>query len=270
MLSQDKKISKSEATLVSEMVNNGLYYQEALNWYNITYRYPTVQRALAMMACIISVVSALFVWTSWYGLYPLVESMPFAIYTNRDSSTFYPQLMKLKGVKHDTSNALITKFFIEQYIEDYEGYIATSLSNASVLNKNRILRVKHQSGSRITKRYLASINPRNPKSPYQKYGKKTSRHIKIRAVKLSENQRSAVVYYNAVLQSGKKRTITTWRANVSFGLTNIDELVKKMIEDRNRINAIRDVTKVEAEKLKIVGKHNLSFKINDYKVTKIK
>ena len=104
------------------LITRGMYYKEAYKWYNIQCFGLFYQFIVVLFLLVIVLLVCVNTLIGLNGLYPIRETLPFSIYTNYDSETFYPNLIRLQNETGSGPSDLLYEFMLGNYIRDYEGY----------------------------------------------------------------------------------------------------------------------------------------------------
>lgn len=144
-----------------QKIKSGQYYKDAVDWYNIIYIYPHVQRAFFLTITILSViVSVGGVW-SVYTFLPIVAEVPLAVEVE-DKSEMYSTIRSLGNKQVPYQDYYVMEYLLTEYIISRESY------KYEEVQKNLNF-VKTFSTPEIYDYFNNYFNIRNPQSPILRY-----------------------------------------------------------------------------------------------------
>lgn len=213
------EISKS----VAENIKTGQYYSDARKWYTHKYLYPISERSLLVLVFSITSIAFLVVLYNFNAIFPLKKEVPFVVKV--EDSVDYYSIIKPLLVGDESPAEALTKYLIETYIDAYESY------NFKTIAK-REARIRSSSSKRVFKSYSNFMNTTNPESPLLLYQKTSMRTVRILSTTLSHDDSEvskAVVRFETILDDRlqKKKTVNTQRADITFTMSNIDNVAAK-------------------------------------------
>ncbi len=212
------EVSESESQkIASEQWKNGEYYPAARTWYQMVYLSPLAERFYFIVIGVFSFVVFLFALMAVKGLMPL--SPPEAIYYgSADAEYIEPQISKMRRSVDQTPDDALLRFFLQQYVEQREGYDAERFGLAG-----RFIQNYSEAGE--WSQYQRLVDNSNPRSPARLYARNDTRVIEVQSIQLNspDNPTRAVVYYGATVETATERQKSYWTASVRFTYSGIQE-----------------------------------------------
>lgn len=213
---------------VKEDVQSGEYFSKARNWYDELYHRPLGERSYFIL---ITCFSALTIWLSsqvYFSMFPLNPVIPYIILSENIVDE-YPTIRPLRVVPAEDLNVAMARFLVSNYVEVRENYHydVTQLE----WNFNRI---RSTSEDQEFNKYQRSVNPQNPASPFNKYGRDMSRNIYISnvALNLESEPRTAQVTFTSHVVNGNEVQTNYWSANITFRFPalTVDQETNKVLQ----------------------------------------
>lgn len=143
---------------------------------------------------------------------PLSRTIPYTIYS-KDLAEELPIIKPLRQVAAEDINISLARFLLSNYVTERESYRYDVVKLEWQFN-----RVRSTSGDQEFKKYQQFINPENPASPFNKYGRDAERDVSIYklSMDLSQNPQKSTIYYTTTVKRGKNTQTNNWVANIAF------------------------------------------------------
>ncbi len=212
-----------ESRLVTEKLNNGSYFSDAMSWYCTRYTFVQTQFSQLLIAALISITALILAVNGFLDFLPVNERKVFVVnypITPED----HIRIENLMEPGEDPDHALI-RYFAKEYVKSREQYIVERSERDFNL-------VSRMSGDDVLQAYLESISPDNPKSPYIVYANRGRRDIIITGTQYYDDKGNvarhetpkgkATVTFRAIENlGGNTSTTTDYIANLEFDYTKI-------------------------------------------------
>ena len=220
---------------IARSIEDGSYYEDAQDWYNIKYMYPVIERTFFIFLTSISVICSLIAAGILYSFLPLTSHVPVAV-SNNDPVNQYTAISKMTtDVGYSDADAVVQKYLIKKYVESYEEYnyqknFVKMTANANFINSF--------SSDYIKNTYAFFSSLRNPESFRLKYREHTIREIKVDEAKIRidksepiiqkytdkdgnvieypQFKNTAFITFNSVETNKNGVNITKWKARIDY------------------------------------------------------
>lgn len=204
---------------VSDLIASGQYFDEARNFYALKYHEPISARSYYVVVILLGLIVLWISISSFMSVFPISPKIPFVLMSN-DVYEELPVMEKLaKG--EEPKNEAVMRFLVRNYVERREFYNFFKPANM----ETNFYNLRFHSTRDVLLQYREFLQTSNPSSPYNVYGRDTSRTIRVTSMLLSRTQSadgSKAERYNAQIEfseklSGSKQSISPdWVANVEF------------------------------------------------------
>lgn len=206
----------SDQDSMSQQIEDGRYFYEARQWYNLLYIGPIPERIFFLIITSISLVIFVFAITSVYNLLPIKPRVPF-VYRASDMLNELPSMIRFKA-PNEPSNPALIKYHLGLYTTMRESYD----------EKHFLLRwayAKHYSDPSAFQEYDRLTNPNNPRSAIRQFGKYSDVKVTIESVTYNREviPYKGVVNYSTELVGPGVKKKTNWTANLTFEYTDLTE-----------------------------------------------
>lgn len=226
MSNNNVDITKEE---LLEQINNKTYFAEARSWYALLFLEPHTHRVYQLLLFLLILFSAgimVIILNTEY----IRTQVPFAIYFD-EQLEYFPRIQAISKAD-EPINISYARYFAKYYTELREGYNLEEQENKNIL-------LKAISSLRTYDNYLSFIDPnQNPDSPVLRYKAHTTRSIEVIDVQFLPDVTipdQATVTFRAIETSNNSRNRTTesfWRADISFAMTDINNVLSKDVTPR--------------------------------------
>ena len=212
-----------ESKLVADKIENGSYFNEALEWYGTRYTFIQTQFSQMLIFAIISIIAFIITISGFFSFLPVVDKKLFIVYHEiTPENTIHVQQLMEAG--QDPDHAL-TKYFTEEYVKFHEEYVVER-------SERDFNFVSSLSGGDVLQDYLNAISPDNPTSPFIVYANRGRRDVIIKSLRFYDEKGEmiahsvpkgkAVVYFTAVENFGAQAQRTLdYIANIDFDYSKI-------------------------------------------------
>ncbi len=204
-------------------IKSGEYFKEALNWYNLKYVYPLVQRSYFIFITIICVFIIIFTFISLYNFLPLIRPVSISVGLENLADDFAE--IKVMPEKNDP-NLEVKKFLLSEYVKARESYAFDDI-------EKNLGFIKNMSSETEYLKFANFMNIRNPNSPILRYKQNATVSVKIlsfRELQLTEpatesqpvkkNRRAEIVLQRNERTSSNTKT-ASFIAEIDFTMTDI-------------------------------------------------
>ena len=165
---------RDENQTIAESVRSGQYFEDAKDWYATSYIGPISERTFFLVIAVLAGIVGFCSFISLTALLPLVPK-PAIVLSARDSSGEYvPRLIRLREQKGDPVEA-IERFFVLQYLEAREGYVARNFSKSAAF-------VRAQSTGDVYAQYYAQQQENNPQSFVKIFGSEGTQFVAVNSL----------------------------------------------------------------------------------------
>ncbi|MDR3078888.1 MAG: hypothetical protein LBU15_02515 [Rickettsiales bacterium] len=186
--------------LVGSVVEEGLYFRDALGWYHLKYTSIISERTFFIIMSIMSVIVVTMLGLTITNILPLKESFPVLV-TQPDSARYYTTIksMKPKGLAYSSNEAilrlLLIRYVREMFSHDYRTGKIEDING-------KFLRVKNYSTEEVLQRFRNDFNGITA----QLFNKNITQTVYIRTFKFKEKESRSSGRFS--LNSLKKLIIT--------------------------------------------------------------
>lgn len=255
---------------VKSSVNDGSYFQDALDWYCFRYLSPICDRTLLIFGAIVAAVILFFLVQMVQSAFPLVQKVPIFI-TAKDKTLYFPHLVELKPKEDEKGydpavtsiDDAVLKYLVSVYVKDREAY-NFSAGEIEAVNK-KINRVRNVSSPEEYRIFQAIMSEDNPESPIRTFGKDVVKTIKVESVTLVKKEPKTFTEKAKEYISVQIPT----QAEVRFTATtteNLGGIEEKITKERYLARVDFNFTGVDKDQ----KKGSLDFVVNGYKLFKVK
>jgi len=225
---------------IARSIEDGSYYEDAQDWYNIKYLYPVVERTFFIFLTSISVICSVIAAFILYSFLPLTTHIPVAV-SNNDPVSQYTAISKMtKDVGYSDADGVVQKYLIRKYVESYEEYDYQNNFAKMSANSNFI---SSFSNDYIKNTYAFFSSLRNPESFRLKYREHTLREIKVEdaqiriekstpetkkhtdkegnVIEYPQFNNTAFITFNSIETNKNGVNITKWKARIDYAYNAI-------------------------------------------------
>ncbi len=214
---------------IAKQVDNGVYFEDAKEWYQQKYMYPVIERSFFLLLTTIAIFISIMAALVLVDFLPLVRHMPLIVKNDNTVETYVTirNLAKESGqvdaTKEDANNTLI-KYLIEKFVESHETYDYTN--NFALLGRN-VTYIKQFSTQEVFNKYKYYVSMSNPNGLILKYREHTKRNIKVMretfTIRQSKNPSlyTVDVKFTANELNVNRAEPTTWNARANIRLSEI-------------------------------------------------
>lgn len=197
-------------------IEDGRYYVEARQWYNLLYIAPISQRIFFIIITIVSMAIFAMSIISITNLLPIKPRIPF-VYANKDMMNEHPRMERFKEPQENANPALI-RYYLRTFVEMHESY------DHRRYQMYRAFVFQH-AVSPVFSAYDQWISPTNPRSPLRIYGRGADLLVEVDRVTYSREQlpATATVEFSTILRGASGQTRTNWTASIEFEYTDLIE-----------------------------------------------
>ena len=201
-----------DTNAIRDSVANDGYFNHTKQWFDELYHRPIGERSFFMLLTFLSVLTIFFSIITYFSMFPLSRTIPYTIYSN-DVYEELPIITPLKKTPGEDLNLSIARFLVSNYIKERESYAYDVVKLEWQFN-----RILHLSGESEAQRYRRQVNPENPGSPFNKFGRDGTRDVTIYDMRLDpfSYPGRATVYFTTLENDGKTRQQNNWVANMTF------------------------------------------------------
>lgn len=208
-------------------IEDGSYFKNARRWYSVLYMSVMSERCLYIILTVISTLSALFAIISLLQLLPVKPTMPL-LFPMTNVTRDFPTIQELRHSPTQPVNDALQRYFVKAYVEKREDYTFEMIqSNFRFL--------KTYSTNAVMDAYSRYIDPASPRSPINKYEKKSERSIEVTNISIArEDGRDidwtedgkfiANVDFIARVIHPFATEVSDWRAQVVFDYVMLKEI----------------------------------------------
>ncbi len=202
---------------IKQKLQSGEYFRDARIWYNELYHRPIGERSFFI---VITLLSAITIWLSvhvYLSMFPLKPVIPYIILSENIVDE-YPVISPLRQAPSEDLNISIARFLIANYVQMRENYQYDVQKMEWSFN-----RVRSTSTEQEFAKYQHVVNPQNPASPFNKYGRDARREIAISNITLDLESKpsSAQVHFTSKVIRNKQVQINNWVANITFSFPKL-------------------------------------------------
>lgn len=211
---------------VEEMIENGAYFNEAMEWYSTKYLRCFVEKSFVFV--VFFVVFVVFITISFYikFYYKSVTSLPVIREVEYTSDGNIKVRQLFKESKSVSAQTAIAKYFLEQYVVFRESY--------HIYNKKDQLKyIKDNSSYQLYKLFLQDIKEKeDEESKNDSSNKKFYFYPIVRSIRMhfdDKKDRATINVIIYVLKSNKIVAKKKLNINIGFSLSDISLVSKKAI-----------------------------------------
>ena len=218
---------------VAESIDNGSYFDDALEWYIQKFCRPISERVFwfaAVLFFMFFMYSLQSQITSWY---PLKINRPIIIY---NKNVQMKQVVDKMDNPYHNADYAILRYLIKNYIQMREEFLKGSLTLIKV--DNRLKRVANNSTKEVSRDYQRIFDLDGVKNPIKRLGRPGSRRIRFREIildikklslfdkvkrfnKLIELPRAATVIYEATEETLRHKKRSIWKIKLKFNYSGV-------------------------------------------------
>lgn len=210
---------------VSKLVNSERYFEEARSFYGLTYHAPISARTYFMVVITLGFIILWVSIESFMSIFPLVPNIPFVL-ASQDVYEELPVMEKL-AQGNESKNTAVMNFLIRNYIQRREYY---NFFKPDEMERNFYNIRFHSTRDELLK-YRELLQTSNASSPYNIYGRDSSRVVKITSIQVdtTSSPYRAYVEYSEILSGARRSVSPDWIAELTF--TYDPFVVKQDIEE---------------------------------------
>jgi type IV secretory pathway component VirB8 len=212
--------------IIAKKIDLGHYFRDTFEWYATKHMYFYTFRAYLAIMLIFVCVGLGFMYLVSQMTF-VVKSYPFPIYA-LDETKYFP-IMKPISTEKESINISVARYLVGKYVLLREEYkFAEQSGEAKAILEQKI---RNLSSFKIFRNYLNYMDPDfNSDSPLISYKNHTQRIIKITKVELTGNPfrpDAAEVAFQAEERGVFGESVSTWKAEVDFNMSDIEKIFKK-------------------------------------------
>jgi type IV secretion system protein VirB8 len=211
---------------VTQRIETGEYYRDALRWYSTMYHSPISERALLLMISSMAVVIILMMLIGLFVLLPVTETKTMIVRVS-DSLEKVARVERMSEDLSDDPNAVVMDWYLRSFVEVREGYDVDR-------QQTYFRRVFTMSSPAVYNAYVAAYKDPS-RSPTVRYERHTKRRIEIsdarvNSIEVVEDATGSVaevvdvkatVDFTAVEKSADEERKSVWRADITFRFNKI-------------------------------------------------
>jgi type IV secretory pathway component VirB8 len=217
---------------ISAALEDGSYFQAARRWYSDIYISVISQRYFFIILTTLAALTGLLALIGILRLMPLTPRAPF-LYEADDAFNQIPIVRPIKTYRTQDINDALRRFFLNEYVQQREGYSSDSVTR-------RINFVRNHSDRNTFARYGAYMDVRNPRSPVQELGIYSTKLTRIESSQVTlqpitnrQNYWLASIPFSVTINGQQTTRTTNFRADVTFFYKDlIVEQTRDMEEDK--------------------------------------
>lgn len=177
---KQEKINYSN--IVTTIVDDELYFKDAIDWYCLRYLNVTTERTFFILLSFMSLVIVLFLYSTIKSILPLKEKFPVLV-RQKDAINYYTTIKPIKPSNIDyTSNEAILRFLLLTYVRNLFNHDYKS-GNIEDLNV-KLTKIKNYSTDDLFQRYKNDFN----QISNNMFNKKVDQHVFIKTFKFIKKQ----------------------------------------------------------------------------------
>ncbi len=239
---------------IRKSVADGSYFNNTKQWFDEVYHRPIMERSFFILMMVLSVLTIFFSIITYFSMMPLSRTVPYTIYSN-DLAEELPLIKALRHQPAEDINIAVSRFLLSNYLTERENYRYDVTKLEWQFN-----RIRSTSGEQEFQRYQTFINPENPSSPFNKYGRAATRSSSIYDIRmdLDSYPSRATVHFTTNVVRGKQQQQNNWVANITFRFP-------KLTVDQNT----NEVLQWNMEKKTYEMAKTIDFRVGQYNVQEI-
>ena len=214
---------EDENKLVTEKIEKGTYFSEAMSWYCTRYTFVQTQFSQLLIVALFCFAAFITTLIGYFSFLPIVDEKLYVIY-HSIGPDYRTRITELMEPGQDADHA-VSEYLLHEYVRSREEYVM----DRSEKDFNYVSKL---SGQGVLAEYLNSISPDNPSSPYIVYANRGRRDVIVQGVRFfdakgkvihySVPKGTAVVYFTAVENFGaQSQKYTDYIANIEFDYKKI-------------------------------------------------
>jgi type IV secretory pathway component VirB8 len=206
-----------ESRETSESIRNGTYFAESRAWFRAVYIRPISERTFFLMVAAMAGLVGLLAIISLSALMPLREDYPVIFRAHERMEETTPRLVRLRE-SEELINPAMERFFVSQFVLARESYTPTGyLVTARFVYAHAM--------PAVYAAYQPLIDPENPSSFFQTYGRIASRKVDIDHVSTRESQgkRFATVRFSTESYGLETDLKSRWTAKLEYTYTDMQQ-----------------------------------------------
>lgn len=239
---------------VKSDLDQGLYYKKAKEWYDELYHRPLYERTYFI---VITFFSALTIWLSsqvYLSMFPLKPVVPYFI-NSTNIVDEYPTIKPLRDFPAEDINIAVGRFLVTNYVLARESF----QHDMTKLEWN-FNRIRSTTATEEFTKYQRMVNPQNPASPFNKYGRDVRRDINVYDVRLDLEAavKKAKIRFTSTVVGGKEAETRNWEANITFSFPElrVNQTTNKVMQLNQKTNQFDEMREV-------------AFEVSDYSVQEL-
>lgn len=220
---------------LSERIESGQYFKDAMNWYHSKFTNVQTQFSLMLIVAIIAFLAFIITFSGLVAFLPITEKKLFVVYQSITPDT----RLTLQTLSHpgDNPHLQLGKYYISEYVKSREEY-------SPARNDRNLNFVSLMSDDATLQDYLNYTSNTNPESPVIIYANRGTRDIVIKdfayvdakgnEVDEPSNPQYAVVKFVAKENFGNEGSkISNYQANISFKYDKleVDQKTQKLTKE---------------------------------------
>ncbi len=242
-MSRIPTFTDEEYASFAEAIEDGSYFKEGRRWYSVVYMSVMAERCLYIVLTAISGATAIFALLSLLQLLPVKPTMPM-LFPMKNVVRDMPIITELRYSPRQPVNDALQRYFLNAYVVKRENYEFDKV-------QSRFRFLKRYSSDEVMSAYRRFIDPASPRSPINKYEKKSERKIEITniAIRREDGQEIdweedarfiAEVDFIGRVHHAFDTELSNWQAQVVFDYTQL-----KMIQPEDEKNGKMTVEPME-------------------------
>ncbi|MDG1286068.1 MAG: VirB8/TrbF family protein [Rickettsiales bacterium] len=243
-----------DTSAIRKSVADESYFVNAKQWFDEIYHRPLVERSFFILIMALSALTIFFSAITYLSMLPLSRTVPYTIYSD-DLAEELPIISKLRSKPAEDINVAVARFLLSNYLKEREAfrYDVTKL-------EWQFNRIRSTSGEKEFQRYQRFINPENPSSPFNKYGRSATRTVSIYDIRmdLASYPSRATLYFTTNVARGKQQQQNNWVTNITFRFP-------KLTVDQNTNEVLQWNTAKETYELA----EKIDFRVGQYNVQEV-
>lgn len=227
-------MSKENRSEITEKIDNGSYYQDALDWYMDKYIYPVTERSFMIILAAFAFISFAFIAINIKSLIVDKTRIPITKYVESSVDTF-SNIRHIRNEGESTQNA-VARYLLKDYLKTREEYFPEIMQDKKKIKKI-FRKIKITSIKKEFRKYNFLMNRANIFSPLIRYKNDTTRTVKVQSVIFDNDDastgRATIMFNDLVTVSNidnigekKEADSTSFKARIKFNLPDIVTIAK--------------------------------------------
>lgn len=217
---------EKESEIVAQKMKAGVYYKDAVEWFNFIYTRPRTEFSLLIIACSLALTGFAIGLGAFIKFFPLEPEVPIVVY--RPFTPYdYLTLEEMSTSERQPTDQAVASYFIREYVRSREQYIDARLPRDMTY-------VATMSNDDVADEYFNEVSLSNPNNPKLIYGNKAQVYADVYRTMLFDaagnqlNKESKglpasarVLYSTYVIFDDGTQQKTDHSADISFQYTQI-------------------------------------------------